>query len=466
MQSYKIASNRSQSKSNFYKPCTLTMPPQEMKQTPIVDVVHSRVKFQLGSINDLEKQLLNRSTASLAAANVDMEKKNKKSRIPDSVRKSSTMKNVANLDHILNIIGAFGFYQKFQFLLVGFLAIVPSMVAYSYVFVSATPKFTCSIIKEIDLINYDDRSNNQFNKMTIDENSDNPFCSFELEKSEYVIETKRFIRLYSAEQIRNKSIKFDNNCQIESLKSIIRLNRSVTDAKFATSNVRSNLKCAEWAYDDSMYGRTTVTDWNLICLRSHLKAVTQNAFILGTGCSLFTGILSDKFGRKTALIWMITLMVLVLNITQFFMHSAVLTSRQKFFIFTISRFMQGVAQTMYSISFVLLLEITVPKYRLLAGNILAYSFSIGQMALVGLAYYFRNWLKVQWALAVYLIPFLMYYWLVPESPRWLLSVNRVQNARHVIEKIARLNRSYERFMEKFFCGRRKSKNRVRVFIVK
>ena len=37
------------------------------------------------------------------------------------------------------------------------------------------------------------------------------------------------------------------------------------------------------------------------------------------------------------------------------------------------------ATTMYSVSFVLLLEITGPKNRVTAGNILAYSFSIGQM---------------------------------------------------------------------------------------
>lgn len=50
----------------------------------------------------------------------------------------------------------------------------------------------------------------------------------------------------------------------------------------------------------------------------------------------------------------------------------------------------------------------------------------------------------------------MYYWLVPESPRWLLSVNRVESARRVIEKIARFNRNYEiskqSFLDRFFKG--------------
>jgi hypothetical protein len=121
---------------------------------------------------------------------------------------------------------------------------------------------------------------------------------------------------------------------------------------------------------------------------------------------------------------------------------------------------------MYSISFVLLLEITVPKDRLFATNILAYAFSIGQIILVGLAYYFKNWLKIQWALAVYLIPFLWYYWMVPESPRWLLSMNRVQHARLVIEKIARVNRAYENWLERMsaciFRGKKKIDHKSRV----
>jgi MFS family permease len=151
-------------------------------------------------------------------------------------------------------------------------------------------------------------------------------------------------------------------------------------------------------------------------------------------------------------------MVLVLNVTQFLMHSAVLDNEQKFIIFTISRFLQGIAQTMYSISFVLLLEMTGPKDRVTAGNILAYSFSIGQMLIAGLAFYFKNWLKVQWALALYVIPFLMYYWLMPESPRWLLSSDKVDEARRVITKITRQNATYENVCQRvvdlffrFFC---------------
>ena len=351
-----------------------------------------------------------------------------------------------NLDDILSLVGSFGLYQQIQFLLVGFLAILPSMVAYSYVFVSATPKFACKTVLETEIVN----TQSPLVKFELNNNQDqdDPFKHLKLEKSEYLIETRRFIRLIDDAQIQNASFKidYDCKCKIDPLKVYKSLNKTVS---------HRNLKCVEWIYDDSVYGSTTVTDWNLVCLKSHLKALTQNTFILGTGCSVFTGILSDKCGRRTALILMVTLMVLVLNTTQFLMHTQVLSIETKFTIFTISRFIQGVAQTMYSISFVLLLELVGPKHRVTAGNILAYSFSVGQMLMAGLAYFFKNWLKIQWTMAIYVIPFFMYYWMVPESPRWLLSVNNVKYARHYIEKIFRVNSAFTKFKRRFFsCFRR------------
>lgn len=386
-----------------------------------------------------------------------------KRKIPEYLRRRSSFKQT-NLDHILNVVGSFGLYQKLQFMLVGLLALLPSMVAYSYVFVSATPKFTCAVVREIQLTSYDPR-HPSMEKLAKDEpdlfdseDLDDPFKYFKLKRLEYFVETRRYIKLVTDQEMKNKSrINFDNNCKIETHKRLKAMTGSTTTASthvYRGDYKQTNLQCVEWVYDEELYGRTTVTDWNLVCLKSHLKAVTQNAFILGTGCSIFTGIMSDKLGRKKALVIMVTLMFLVLNSTQILMHSGALTVNQKFVLFTISRFFQGIAQTMYSISFVLLLEITGPSDRLTAGNILAYSFSIGQICIDLLAYYLRDWLKIQWFLAFYVMPFFMCYWVVPESPRWLLSMNKVRRAREVIEKITRVNNRYRMLtvrLKHLFC---------------
>ena len=67
------------------------------------------------------------------------------------------------------------------------------------------------------------------------------------------------------------------------------------------------------------------------------------------------------------------------------------------------------------------------------------------MVLVLLAYIFKDWRKVQWTLAIYIMPFFMYYWLVPESPRWLLSTYRVRDTISVLKKITTVNTAFNRF---------------------
>jgi OCT family organic cation transporter-like MFS transporter 4/5 len=444
--------NNTEIKKNKYSKCSFFIPYASKskleKNSQVVNMLDKTLETRSFSLDDNKNKTILISDDS-TSSNSNSTRMTTLSSNNNSLKKSKR-NPPTNLDDILGLVGSFGLYQQIQFVLVGFLAIIPSMVAYSYVFVSATPRFTCKTVLETQIINTDS-SKLKLNKLKSnqydyqDESGEDPFKYLKAEKSEYLIETRRFISLISS---KNDSIIFDNNCKIEPNKIFSSQYAKVNNK--TQKNEFQNLKCIEWIYDDSVYGSTTVTDWNLVCLKSHLKALTQNAFILGTGCSVFTGILSDKYGRRTALILMVTLMVLVLNTTQYLMHLAVLSNETKFIIFTISRFIQGVAQTMYSISFVLLLELVGPKHRVTAGNILAYSFSVGQMILAGLAYFLKNWLKIQWTLAVYVIPFFMYYWMVPESPRWLLSMSKVRRARHYIEKMFKVNSKFKKFRKRYF----------------
>jgi hypothetical protein len=179
---------------------------------------------------------------------------------------------------------------------------------------------------------------------------------------------------------------------------------------------------------------------------------------MGTSCSFLTGIMSDKLGRRTTMYSLILLMVIVLNTTQLMMHSNI-SNTKKLVIFTISRFLTGFAQTTYSITLVLLLEMTSANRRVLASNILSYFYTLGMInffkknspsnfldlysgeLLIMLIYWFtRDWSITMWILTIYVMPFLCYYWCVPESARWLVSTGQLLQARKVLHRIAYINR--------------------------
>jgi MFS family permease len=112
----------------------------------------------------------------------------------------------------------------------------------------------------------------------------------------------------------------------------------------------------------------------------------------------------------------------------------------KLLVFAICRFFQGFSITFYSVSLVLLSELTGPSRRVLAANTLAYSYALGQIILAIIARHFKDYKLTYWGLNIYVLPFASIYLLIPESPRWLVQQNRVREARKVLERIFLINR--------------------------
>lgn len=58
-----------------------------------------------------------------------------------------------------------------------------------------------------------------------------------------------------------------------------------------------------------------------------------------------------------------------------------------------------------------------------------------------LSYLIRSWWKLQLAFAILSLALGAYYFLVPETPRWCFEKGRYQEARVVLEGIARTNKT-------------------------
>jgi len=283
------------------------------------------------------------------------------------------------------LIGSFGIYQISVFLILGLLAVVPSMVGFSYDFNVGTPDHRCRL----------------FENDTYDNEPD-------------IYKTFLTHLPLSATDYDKKCTMFDNN----------------------NSSLKIKPCDNGWVFDMKKYGETLTTELSLVCEKFRLRALTQNIYSAGTAGSLLTGFLSDRWGRRKTIYLLVIILIIALNTMQLFLYSPT----HKLLIFTICRFFQGFAITFHSVSLVLLSELTGPNRRVLAANTLAYSYAFGQIILALIARQLKDYKLTYWALNLYLLPFVFIYILIPESPRWLVQQGYIREARKVLERIFIINR--------------------------
>lgn len=85
-------------------------------------------------------------------------------------------------------------------------------------------------------------------------------------------------------------------------------------------------------------------------------------------------------------------------------------------------------------------ELVGPKYRVMTSAFSSSMFSVGQVILGGVAWLVQPWRYMIMALHIPCFLIISYYWLLPESIRWLLSKNKNEEARKVLENVARVNK--------------------------
>nr|XP_021150559.1 solute carrier family 22 member 2 [Columba livia] len=179
-----------------------------------------------------------------------------------------------------------------------------------------------------------------------------------------------------------------------------------------------------WVYDSP--GTSLVTEFNLVCEDSWKLDLFQSCvnagFFIG---SISIGYIADS------------LVTVLINAV-----SGVLMAFGPSYTWTvIFRLIQGlVSKGGWLTGYVLIAEFVGSNYRRTVGIMYQLAFSLGLLVLTALAYALPHWRWLQLTVTLPSFFFLLYYWCLPESPRWLIAQKQNDKALEVIKRIAKGNK--------------------------
>ncbi|ESO84004.1 hypothetical protein LOTGIDRAFT_108246 [Lottia gigantea] len=217
------------------------------------------------------------------------------------------------------------------------------------------------------------------------------------------------------------------------------INKTIPTAKDGLSKCKvfgsdgSEESCDKWVYDQSIYESTLLMDIKLICgdeiLRSHSNMIFFGGNLVG---AFGLGLLSDLIGRKKTL-----MLSIILHIGT----GIGIAFINEYIGFSVLRFFNGMANGgVFMTGFVIGMELVGPSKRALAGMIIMLFWALGLFVLGLIAYFIRDWRTLSLAVSCPSVVYLSYWWLLPESPRWLLSKGREKEAEDIIRKAAKVNK--------------------------
>ncbi|XP_014484477.1 PREDICTED: organic cation transporter 1-like [Dinoponera quadriceps] len=334
-----------------------------------------------------------------------------------------------DFDEVLVHVGEKGRYQNIMYYLLCIPATLPAaFLAFSQVFVSASPEHWCRIpeLENLtDLMSLEDRKalSLPYSVKSDGRRVYSKCQMYDVNYTEIIDSWLQRASLHNATDddtfTSTTSSSFHPTTRLPS--------PPVSSPDWPVSECRYG-----WNYDTRDYDSTLVTELDLVCDNSWWPSTSTTFFYVGSlfGNVVF-GWIADKWGRRTAFFAILFLEVIFSIATSF---------SPNYVIYTALRTVNGLFfPAIYQIPFILALELMGPRYRTFAGMVICMFFASAMSLLALLGYLLRHWYTLSLATSVPFILLFSYYWIIPESPRWLLSKNRIDEAEVIVQHMAKVN---------------------------
>uniref|UniRef100_A0A914C9G0 Major facilitator superfamily (MFS) profile domain-containing protein n=1 Tax=Acrobeloides nanus TaxID=290746 RepID=A0A914C9G0_9BILA len=319
-----------------------------------------------------------------------------------------------DFEGILKIIGGCNMWQVIIYLMISAHQVPHAMFALSVVYMMYPPDHWCKIPG--------------FNKEVMENSNGNIELGWTWEKA---LNSGIAYPLIQNKQRRNQMMHDQCNYYVEEKEgpyaSFLKENFNSTSFAFKTEPNRTLARCREWDYDRSIMKETVVTQWHRVCDDNWSRAHVHLSYSLGylLGC-IVGGYVSDTYGRKPA-IYGFSILSTVFGF--------LLPFSREFEVFLVVRFLLATCNEAADLAaYVMCMEITGTKYRSIVGCLLQAPWACGYAFLALVAYLCKSWVTIQLITCFLHFCALIFIHHLPESPRWLIVTNRVDEAEKIIRK--------------------------------
>lgn len=188
-----------------------------------------------------------------------------------------------------------------------------------------------------------------------------------------------------------------------------------------------------WVYDFSLFYPTITSQLDWVCAEDWKPTLAQSLFFVGSLVgSPVLGWAADAWGR---------LPVIVATNVVGGLAGVASAFCASFASFTAFRFVVGITfDSHYNAVYILIMEYVSSEYRSIMGNVPILIFLTASMcAMPWLAWASADWALFTVGIHAPQVLCVAFYWLLPESARWLLGQGRVKDTLRILKTAARIN---------------------------